>query len=348
MFQNKFSCGVRVGLCGWFFSFRMRYLLQRLGSFTSGAISAFRTRMPIGRRFQSSYAYTSSESSSQVVKHVGFALGFTVCAFGTALVVDHYRRQRTPDRERWRKIQAALRDMGVEIGPGSRSNGIFWRKVQEGHPIDALKEQWQSMRASKKTIAAIIGLNTLVFIAWRVRPASAFMRKYFVHSPGSPPSALLGSMVSHISVLHYGFNMFALWSFGHVVHEFLDREQFLAMYASAGVIASLCSHLLRRRASYASLGASGALYALMGALAAQRPEAQVGIVFLPWSASVGTFLPVLLVVEAAALGLFRSPLDHIAHISGALCGYAYMQWGRPLWLKRDQYWAQLMGRRGDA
>ena len=39
------------------------------------------------------------------------------------------------------------------------------------------------------------------------------------------------------------FNMFALWSFGHVAGRELGRDQFLAFYVMAGVVASLASHL---------------------------------------------------------------------------------------------------------
>ena len=37
--------------------------------------------------------------------------------------------------------------------------------------------------------------------------------------------------------------MFALWSFGHVAGRELGRDQFLAFYVTAGVVASLASHL---------------------------------------------------------------------------------------------------------
>ena len=38
-------------------------------------------------------------------------------------------------------------------------------------------------------------------------------------------------------------NMLALWSFGPAIFRELGREQFLAVYASAAVVASLASHL---------------------------------------------------------------------------------------------------------
>lgn len=223
----------------------------------------------------------------------------------------------------------------------------FWAEMRHGNPIEAIKTQWHSFRPSERTISCVMLANTVVFIGWRVPRLLPFMMRHFVHSPTNPPHTLFTSMLSHSGFLHFAFNMLGLWSFGNVVHEWLGPEQFLALYGSAGVLSSLASHLLRLRAStpYTSLGASGALYALLAVVAARRPDAQIGLLFLPFSAPIGTALPTLLGIEAAvALLTRRSPLDHYAHIAGALCGYGYMYYIKPaLWDKRDALLSRVIG-----
>ena len=81
-----------------------------------------------------------------------------------------------------------------------------------------------------KTIYSLIGLNLLVSAIWRVPSAHLFMRRYFLHSPLSPPSTMITSTFSHQSLFHLGANMLALHSFGSYLHDQMGREQFLAFY----------------------------------------------------------------------------------------------------------------------
>jgi rhomboid-like protein len=114
------------------------------------------------------------------------------------------------------------------------------------------------------------------------------MSRWFTHHPQSGKSiTLLTSTFSHQGFLHLAFNMFGLWTFGSLVHDSLgSREEFLAFYTSAGVISAFASHALSLRtmlpsAIVASLGASGALFACLGAVTIMHPHIQVGILFIP-------------------------------------------------------------------
>jgi rhomboid-like protein len=282
-------------------------------------------------------------------KPITFSLGFTGGVFVGAAGFEIYERTHHPERDRWNRLQSALRSIGVELGnpASSRSSfSVFWTRLREGRPLAAIREQWIALSPSQKTLLSIIAANAVVFVAWRVPSAHAFLTRYFLHTPSSAPVSLLLSMFSHIGVLHFAFNMYALWSFGRLVHDSLGREQFLALYASAGVLSSLASHLLRRGGSYSSLGASGALYAMLAVTAVLRPDAGIGLVFLPFSTEIGTALPVLLAIETAVALLYRrSPLDHAAHLAGAAWGYAYMLGVKPhTWDRRDELARLLQGR----
>jgi rhomboid-like protein len=114
------------------------------------------------------------------------------------------------------------------------------------------------------------------------------------------------------SLAHFAFNSIALYSIGSATHEYLSkparsilhgntidkdeqlrestpRYHFLAFFVSAGLAASLASHLSstalafrRSTAAIPSLGASGAIYAAFTYLACSNPEGMVQLIFLPF------------------------------------------------------------------
>ncbi|HWJ07788.1 MAG TPA: rhomboid family intramembrane serine protease [Nocardioides sp.] len=76
---------------------------------------------------------------------------------------------------------------------------------------------------------------------------------------------LLTSMFTHVQPLHLGFNMLALWFLGPQLEQVLGRARFLAVYFLAGLAGSVTVYWLSGEYS-ATLGASGAIFGLMGAL----------------------------------------------------------------------------------
>ncbi|KAI9229919.1 MAG: hypothetical protein DHS80DRAFT_1216, partial [Piptocephalis tieghemiana] len=139
----------------------------------------------------------------------------------------------------------------------------------------------------QKTLGVLIGINVLVFAAWQIPMLRPFMHRHFTHTPGSGKSyTLLTSAFSHQELWHLGFNMVGLYSFGKAVHHILGTEQFLSFYLSSAILSGLASHhmklLLRNtRPLVPSLGASGALFGLLGLSAYLFPETHVSLIFLP-------------------------------------------------------------------
>lgn len=77
---------------------------------------------------------------------------------------------------------------------------------------------------------------------------------------------ILTSTFSHVEVLHIGFNMLALYFLGPTLESVLGRVRFLAVYLASGVTGSAAVMLLSDPNSQ-TLGASGSIFGLMGALA---------------------------------------------------------------------------------
>jgi membrane associated rhomboid family serine protease len=73
------------------------------------------------------------------------------------------------------------------------------------------------------------------------------------------------SLFTHVAALHVGFNMLALYFLGPPLEQVLGRARFLALYLAAGLAGS-AAVMLWSDPHQQTLGASGAIFGLMGAL----------------------------------------------------------------------------------
>lgn len=79
--------------------------------------------------------------------------------------------------------------------------------------------------------------------------------------------------------------MVGLVSFGRLVVNELGTEQFYAFYLSSGMIASYVSYLAKfalKTTAVASLGASGAVYAVSALAIRAMPDISISFIFLPF------------------------------------------------------------------
>jgi membrane associated rhomboid family serine protease len=79
------------------------------------------------------------------------------------------------------------------------------------------------------------------------------------------PWQLVTSMFTHVEVWHIGFNMLALWVLGPQLELMLGWVRFLGLYLLSGLVGSAVVYWLSDPTS-STLGASGAIFGLMGAL----------------------------------------------------------------------------------
>jgi membrane associated rhomboid family serine protease len=76
---------------------------------------------------------------------------------------------------------------------------------------------------------------------------------------------LVTAMFLHASLLHLAFNMLALYWLGTVVEQALGSSRFLLLYFVSGIAGS-AGALLLSNPNQPTVGASGAIYGIMGAL----------------------------------------------------------------------------------
>lgn len=125
----------------------------------------------------------------------------------------------------------------------------------------------------------------------------------------------------HGDLSHLGFNMLSLWIFADRVVSVLGDAKFMLLYVSAVVVAFLPTTLrYRRHVNYTSLGASGAVAAVMVSAVLLHPKMQLHLFFLPWR------IPgVVFAVAYLAYSIWHSRgsddnINHDAHFSGAAYG----------------------------
>jgi membrane associated rhomboid family serine protease len=92
-----------------------------------------------------------------------------------------------------------------------------------------------------------------------------------------PPTwlTILTSMFMHGSILHLAGNMLFLWIFGNNIEDSMSRWRFVLFYLVGGLAAVLAQTLLDIDAAIPTIGASGAVAAVLGAYALLYPRARV-------------------------------------------------------------------------
>ncbi|RPB04094.1 rhomboid-domain-containing protein [Choiromyces venosus 120613-1] len=217
-------------------------------------------------------------------------------------------------------------------------------------PLDA--RMFPALPQSVTTVAAIIAANAAVWLAWKIPlPISwRFLNRYFLCAPALPYSVgLLGSVFSHQSLTHLGFNMFALYVFGSTLCDQIGRGNFLGLYFSSGVIASFASlthNVLRGRFHVYALGASGAAFGVLGAFTYLNPETKLTFIFLPFVAlQAKYFMSGVAMLEAFGIVRGWQTIDNVAHLAGLSWGVGMAYWLEQRVKRRRELEAAMMRER---
>ncbi|KAK7484257.1 hypothetical protein BaRGS_00024506, partial [Batillaria attramentaria] len=218
-----------------------------------------------------------------------------------------------------------------------------------------MNAMWNNLSDGQKMVMGIIFLNVVVFLAWKNPHLHPVLMRYFACMPGNPSVSMLLSAFSHYNLWHIAANMYVLWSFATVSLNLFGREQWLAVYLSAAALSSLASmtnKVIRRMPLSPSLGASGAIMCLLGAVCVKFPDARLSIAFVgeffPHSFSADSALKFIVALDAVGLFMGWKVFDHAAHLGGVLFGIWYATYGHKLiWGNREtimKRWHEIRGR----
>ena len=142
---------------------------------------------------------------------------------------------------------------------------------------------------------------------------------------------LFTSMFMHGSLLHLAGNMLFLWIFGNNIEDSMPRPAFVGFYLLGGLAAIALQVVVDPNSAVPTVGASGAIAAVLGAYARLYPRARVvTLIFIVIIFTVVT-LPALLVLGVwfllQLLPAFSEPVTgagggvaYFAHIGGFAFG----------------------------
>jgi membrane associated rhomboid family serine protease len=143
---------------------------------------------------------------------------------------------------------------------------------------------------------------------------------------------VISSMFMHGSFLHLAGNMLFLWIFGNNIEDSMGRPRFVLFYLLGGLAAIAGQTLIDPNAAGPTVGASGAIAAVLGAYALLYPRARVvtvifiiiffTIVELPALVVLGLWILLQVLYGAADLAqpVGGGGVAYFAHIGGFLFG----------------------------
>ena len=127
------------------------------------------------------------------------------------------------------------------------------------------------------------------------------------------PWILLTAVFLHANISHLFYNLFALALFGFILESIIGTRKFLILFFVAGLIASTVSLPFYARA----LGASGAIFGIIGMLGVLRPKLMVWVYGMPMPMIMALFVW----GSGDILGIFApSGTANIAHLGGLALG----------------------------
>jgi len=167
----------------------------------------------------------------------------------------------------------------------------------------------------------LIALNVAIFIIQLITGGGIAVYSPLTFFLGLTPALLsqqpwtiISSMFVHGGIWHILFNMISLYFLGSFLIRAAGEKSFLAIFFLGGLAGNILFVLLANPFS-TGIGASGAVFALAGALAIMVPRVPVFILFIPIPMPLWIAVIILLV-----LSFLFSGIAWEAHLGGLLLG----------------------------
>ncbi len=199
-------------------------------------------------------------------------------------------------------------------------------EIDENAKQPVITAPWVQGESSITLTQVLVGANVMVFIAMVIAsgPSLDFTNKVMdVFGANYGPFTLSGQwwrlvtyMFLHGGLMHIAFNMWCLWDLGRLCESLYGRWTFAAIYLITGVAGGLAS--VAWNPEVLSVGASGAIFGLAGALAASF---YLGEFSIPKIAIQGTLRSLLFFIGFNVLfGAVVSGVDNACHVGGLASG----------------------------
>ena len=177
-------------------------------------------------------------------------------------------------------------------------------------------------------IWVIIIINLLIFIATLVSRNLIYLLGLQAATFLEQPWTIITSMFTHAGISHILFNMLTLYFYGSFLCQLIGNKNLLIIYFGGGILGGIF-FLLLAPPYVTGIGASGAVFALGGALAILTPRLRVYVFPIPvpmplWAAVIGGFF-ILSIVPGIA---WQAHLGGL--VFGLIAGYFHRRRARLL------------------
>jgi len=138
----------------------------------------------------------------------------------------------------------------------------------------------------------------------------------------SQPWTIVTSMFVHAGFLHLFVNMLTLFFFGVPLENIIGKKRFLILYFLSGIFGNLLYVLFYFGKDIIGVGASGAIFGVLGAFAMLRPSDYV--IMFPILVPIPLSLALVIWIALNIFGmLFQiGNIGYIAHLGGIIVGIA--------------------------
>lgn len=185
---------------------------------------------------------------------------------------------------------------------------------------------------------AIIAINVAMFVV-ELLNGEAFVLKWSLVpkdvSSGHHLATILSSMFMHASWSHIIGNMVFLWAFGPEIEDSMGRFRYALFYLIGGLAATGAQVAIDPHSTIPSLGASGAIAAVMGAFLVTFPSDKIRSLLFLWIFVRVTYVPAVLLIGLWFLyqlwnagAIVSAPLQtggvaYMAHVGGFVFGAVF-------------------------
>ena len=176
------------------------------------------------------------------------------------------------------------------------------------------------------SISIIVVANLLMFATTAISSSLIFRLGLVPAIFLSQPWTIVTSIFVHSGLWHLIANMLTLYFFGSSFYRLVGNIRFLIVYFTGGILGNVLYILLGEPLSVA-VGASGAIFALGGALAIMTPKLRVIIFPIPapmplWIAVIGGFV----ILSFLPFVAWQAHLGGL--IAGLIAGYLFKKKAR--------------------
>jgi membrane associated rhomboid family serine protease len=183
------------------------------------------------------------------------------------------------------------------------------------------------------TAATLLGVTTIVsllglYVAPQIVERNLF-RPYRAQERGEYWTAITSGFV-HADLMHLLFNMVTFYFVGFGLERAIGPLKLLALYLIALVLSNFGTWRKHRNdPEYASLGASGAISAVLLAFVVYFPESRFLLFPIPFPLPAPLVAVLYLGYSWYAARKARGRLNHDAHLGGALVGLLFVAFTDP-------------------